>query len=191
MKNEKLQWHPAFSAALRITLGDEMQYLGDFIPMQFLYLPKLDKEENYWLQSLRNNLKAGEEIRTLMSNYEKNRTSKDYSAVMNLITRANWEQMEVEKKMRDALNELFAEELREADLRGRTEGLKLGKSEGLKLGKSEGLKLGKSEGLHQAAVETYQEMGLNYQDTCSRIKEKYQLTEDEARKIMEKHWKFT
>ena len=27
MKNEKLQWHPAFSAALRITLGDEMQYL--------------------------------------------------------------------------------------------------------------------------------------------------------------------
>ena len=78
--------------------------------------------------------------------------------------------------MCDALNELFAEELREADLRGRTEGLKLGKSEGLKLGKS--------EGLHQAAVETYQ-------DTCSRIKEKYQLTEDEARKIMEKHWKFT
>lgn len=110
-----------------------------------------------------------------MSNYEKNRTSKDYSAVMNLITRANWEQMEVEKKMCDALNELFAEELREADLRGRTEGLKLGKS----------------EGLHQATVETYQEMGLNYQDTCSRIKEKYQLTEDEARKIMEKHWKFT
>lgn len=173
MKNENLQWHPAFSAALRITLGDEMQYLdmleeyplskkppqidvlvikklkdiaikkkigrifrghniieykspkdhlsvndfykvygytcfyqsntdkireiapedltitfasshypkemfqhlqttrnikieyqhegiyhlnGDFIPMQFLYLPKLDNEENYWLQSLRNNL---------------------------------------------------------------------------------------------------------------------------------------
>lgn len=80
-----------------------------------------------------------------------------------------------EKKMCDALNELFAEELREADLRGRTEGLKLGKS----------------EGLHQATVETYQEMGLNYQDTCSRIKGKYQLTEDEARKIMEKHWKFT
>ena len=40
MKNEKLQWHQAFSAALRIILGDEMQYLGDFIPMQFLYLPK-------------------------------------------------------------------------------------------------------------------------------------------------------
>lgn len=201
MNKEKLQWHPAFTAALRITLGEEMQYLdmreeyplskkppqidvlvikklreiapedltitfvsnyypkemfrhlketrnievklqsegiyylkGDFIPMQFLYLPKLDKEENYWLQSLRNNLKAGEEIRTLMSNYEKNRKSKDYSAVMNLITRANWEQMEAEKKMCDALNELFAEELKEADLRGRAEGQMLGKLEGLKEG---------------------------------------------------------
>lgn len=308
MKNERLQWHPAFSAALRITLGDEMQYLdmreeyllskkppqidvlvikkqksiaikkkigkifrghniieykspkdhlsvndfykvygytcfyqsntdnireiapedltitfasshypkelfqhlketrnieieyqhegiyylkGDFIPMQFLCLPKLDKDENYWLQSLRNNLKAGEEIRTLMSNYEKHRTSKDYSAVMNLITRANWEQMEVEKKMCDALNELFAEELKEADLRGRTEGLRLGRSEGLQLGKSEGLRLGKAEGLHQATIETCQEVGLNYQDTYSRVKEKYQLTEDETRTIMEKHWKFT
>lgn len=85
--------------------------------------------------------------------------------------------------MCDALNELFAEELKEADLGGRTEGLRLGRSEGLQLGKS--------EGLHQAAVETYQEMGLNYQDTYSRVKEKYQLTEDETRTIMEKHWKFT
>ena len=41
--------------------------------------------------------------------------------------------------MCDALNELFAEELKEADLRGRTEGLRLGRSEGLQLGKSEGL----------------------------------------------------
>ena len=41
---------------------------------------------------------------------------------MDLITRANWEQMEVEKKMCDALKELFAEELKEADNNGRTEG---------------------------------------------------------------------
>ena len=64
-----------------------------------------------------------------MREYEKHRKLKDYGAVMNLITRANWEQMEVEKKMCDALNELFAEELREADSRGRTEGMKQGKRE--------------------------------------------------------------
>ena len=27
MKNTTLQWHPAFSAALRITLQDELEYL--------------------------------------------------------------------------------------------------------------------------------------------------------------------
>ena len=102
--------------------GDGVYYLtGDPIPIQFLYIPRLSEEENYWIQTLRNDLKAGKEIRTLMANYEKNRKSKDCAAVMNLVTRANWKQMEVEKKMCEALNELFAEELKEADLRGRKE----------------------------------------------------------------------
>ena len=37
---------------------------------------------------------------------------------MNLIARANWKQMEEEKRMCDALNELFAEELKEANAHG-------------------------------------------------------------------------
>ena len=102
---------------------------GDPIPMQLLITPELSGGENYWIQSMRTDLRAGEEIRKLMREYEKHRKSKDYAAVMNLITRANWEQMEVEKKMCDALNELFAEELKEADSRGRTEGMKQGKRE--------------------------------------------------------------
>ena len=44
---------------------------------------------------------------------------------MNLIVRANQKQMKEEKNMCEALNELFAEELREADLRGRKEGIEL------------------------------------------------------------------
>lgn len=117
--------------------GEGVYYLiGDPIPIQFLYIPKLSEEENYWIQTLRNDLKAGKEIRTLMANYEKNRKSKDCAAVMNLVTRANWEQMEVEKKMCEALNELFAEELKEADLRGREEG----REEGKNVGKEEKLK---------------------------------------------------
>ena len=110
--------------------GGGIYYLkGDPIPMQLLIAPRMSDEENYWIQSMRTDLRAGEEIRKLMREYEKHRKSKDYTAVMNLITRANWEQMEVEKKMCDALNELFAEELKEADSRGRTEGLKQGKRE--------------------------------------------------------------
>ena len=95
---------------------------GDPIPMQLLITPELSGGENYWIQSMRTDLRAGEEIRKLMREYKKHRKSKDYAAVMNLITRANWEQMEVERKMCDALNELFAEELKEADNKGRTEG---------------------------------------------------------------------
>lgn len=92
---------------------------GDPIPMQLLIVKELSKAENYWLQILRTDLKAGPEIRELMMNYEKNKKSKDCVAVMNLIARANWKQMEVEKKMCDALKELFADELKEADERGR------------------------------------------------------------------------
>ena len=65
-----------------------------------------------------------------MREYEKHRKSKDYAAVMDLITRANWEQMEVEKKMCDALKELFAEELKEADSKGRIEGMQVGIQQG-------------------------------------------------------------
>ena len=103
--------------------GGGIYYLkGDPIPMQLLIVPELTDMENYWLQSMRTDLQAGKEIQKLMREYEKHRKSKDYSAVMDLITRANWEQMEVEKKMCDALKELFAEELKEADNKGRTEG---------------------------------------------------------------------
>lgn len=100
--------------------GSGIYYLkGDPIPMQLLIVKELSKAENYWLQILRTDLKAGPEIRELMTNYEKNKKSKDCVAVMNLIARANWKQMEVEKKMCDALEELFADELKEADERGR------------------------------------------------------------------------
>ena len=86
--------------------------------MQLLITPKLEEKENYWLQKLRTDLKAGKEIRDVMKHYEKHRKTKDYEAVMDLITRANWEQMKEEKKMCEALKELFAEELKEADKKG-------------------------------------------------------------------------
>lgn len=138
---------------------------GDAIPMQYLNLKELDADENYWLQALRTNLKAGEEIRTLVSNYEKNRHSKDYSAVMNLIARANWKQMEEEKRMCDALNELFAEELKEADAHGRL------------------------AGKQQGGIEMCRKLGLSYDETLSQIKEEYQLTEEQAKEIKDKNWK--
>lgn len=159
--------------------SDGIYYLqGDAIPMQFLYIPELDKEENYWLQTLRNNLTAGEEIRTLMANYEKNRKSKDYSAVMNLVTRANWTQMEVEKKMCDALNELFAEELKEADARGRREGHRTGVIEGHRNGIVEG----RADGIRL----TKKVFQLSAQgESMESIAEKCNIPLEEVRDILE------
>ena len=71
-------------------------------------------------------LKAGREIQNIVAKYEQNRHSKDYAAVMDLITRANWKEMEVERKMCDALRELFAEELKEENERGMEQGMERG-----------------------------------------------------------------
>ena len=86
--------------------------------MQLLVTPRLSDEENYWLQNLRTDLKAGTEIRNLVARYEQHRNMKDYEAVMDLITRANWKEMEVERNMCDALKELFSDELEEATNHG-------------------------------------------------------------------------
>ena len=104
--------------------------LGDSFPIQLVIVKELSKEENYWLQNLRCNLKTGEEIQEVVRRYEQVKHKAYYSDVMNLIVRANQKQMEEEKNMCEALNELFAEELKEADLRGRKEGIKEGRSVG-------------------------------------------------------------
>lgn len=104
---------------------------GDAIPIQLLLTRELTQEENFWLKNLRMDLKAGREIQTIVARYEQNRHSKDYAAVMDLITRANWIEMEVERKMCDALKELFAEELKEENKRG----IERGRAEGIHLAK--------------------------------------------------------
>ena len=109
-------------------IGGGIYYLkGDPFPIQLLITPELSGEENYWIQNLRTDLKAGSEIRSLVARYENHKHSKDYEAVMDLITRANWEEMEVERKMCDALKELLSEELHAENTRGKSEGISLAK----------------------------------------------------------------
>ena len=167
-KDNKIQWHPAFGAALQIAciyksetekvdfipakeititfvcyhypfvmlkkLKEErgitvkqsekgIYYLnGDAVPIQLVIVPKLSKKNNYWLNNLRNNLKAGGEIREFIEQYEKNKTSELFQALADTIMRANWKELEEERKMCDALKELFADDLRESELKGKIEG---------------------------------------------------------------------
>lgn len=112
---------------------------GDLFQIQIVVNTELSKEGNYWLQSLRNDLRSGKEIRDLVERYEKKKDSNLYQAVMDLIVRANWEKMKEEKMMCDALKELFAEELEESNRKGISQGL----NQGIVQGEARGIKLTK------------------------------------------------
>lgn len=74
----------------------------------------MDKEENRWLCSLRNDITDKTEIENLVRKYEEKKNSKLYQAAMEVITRANWKAMkEVKSSMCEALKELMAEEFQE------------------------------------------------------------------------------
>lgn len=102
-----------------------MNWLGIQIPMQLIITHELTKEKNFWMQSLRNNLKSGGEIRNLIEEYEEKKSKPFYQAVMQVIVEANRKEMEVEKKMCEALKELFADEFREAEKTGERTGIRI------------------------------------------------------------------
>ena len=130
---------------------------GGLFPAQLVITSQLSPEEYYWLQNFRRDLKAGGEIRRLLENYEPHKNSKLYQSVVDAILRANWEETEVERKMCEAIKELFAEDFKASHDQGLNEGLRLGRDEGLQLGRSEGLQQGRSEGLRQGRSEGLQQ----------------------------------
>ena len=103
--------------------------IGDLIPIQLIIIPKLSKENNYWLNNLRNDLKSGGEIRNFIEQYGKKKESKLYQALADTIMRANWKELKEERRMCQALRELFADDLRESELKGRNAGKREGKIE--------------------------------------------------------------
>ena len=75
------------------------------------------------MQSLRNNLHSGGEIRDLIDAYDKKKTQPLYQADMDVILQANWKEAEVEKEMCETLRKLFAEELEEEKRNGVKQGI--------------------------------------------------------------------
>ena len=108
--------------------------IGDAIPIQLVIVQKLSKEHNYWLNNLRNDLKAGSEIKNFIESYSKNKNSKLYQALADAVMRANWEKLKEESNMCEALKELFADDLRES----REQGIIEGRIEGRNAGRIEG-----------------------------------------------------
>ena len=146
---------------LAIKRGDGIyELIGDSIPMQVIVIKELSKEQNYWLQALRNNLQSGGEIRELLERYEPRKNDLNYQAAMNILTRANWAKMEEERKMCEALKELFAEDIENAR--------KQGEKSGLQIGLQNGLQTGFQNGLHTAAL-NLSHMGMAIEDIAKAV----------------------
>ena len=159
---------------------------GDAIPVQLVIVPQLSQEHNYWLNKLRNDLKAGSEIKNFIERYSTNKNSKLYQALADTVMRANWEKLKEEQNVCEALKELFADDLKELfadDLReSREQGIIEGKTAGRIEGRIEGRNAGKIE----LIIKKYQK-GYTAEDTAdmleepvSRIRQIYDVIEKNA-----------
>ncbi|MCM1561878.1 MAG: hypothetical protein NC123_20465, partial [Butyrivibrio sp.] len=105
------------------------------------------------------------------------------------------EEMNVKEEDEITMCELFDQYTR----RGRQEGLSQGRQEGLSQGRQEGLSQGRQEGLSQgrqegrkeglqALISTCKDLGASFEVTASKVREKFSLGEEEARKNMQLYW---
>ena len=95
---------------------------GLMFPLQLIQNSALPKKENIWLSRLRPGLDVEEDIAVLAQAYQGKDENPLYSAVMELIVRANRKQYEEAKHMCEALRELFADEIEEGRQKGKLEG---------------------------------------------------------------------
>lgn len=103
---------------------------GWFCPVQIIIGHELPSEENMWISRLRKDLDVEKDMEPLARVYKEKRNHPLYSAAMDLIFRANPEQSEEGKYMCEAIRELFAEELREGEIRGEQRGELRGEQRG-------------------------------------------------------------
>ena len=116
------------------------QVRGDYIPIQIIESKKLSEEENFWLNSLTDNL----EIRKASDIISEKRAKRgELGAYLEVILRANSKVFLEVYKMADAMT--FEEVFTEAGIipewieRGRKEGIKLGMERGIEKGIERGM----------------------------------------------------
>lgn len=113
--------------------------IGDKIPIQVIVISRLNPKKNLWLYSLTNKLENKEAIKMLLEDYKGKQSDNLYTAVMQVVMKANGEQMKGEGSMVcEALMELMKDELEASKEEGKVLGQKLGEELGKELGKEIG-----------------------------------------------------
>lgn len=86
--------------------------IGDKIPIQVIVISRLNPKKNLWLYSLTNKLENKEAIKMLLEDYKGKQSDNLYTAVMQVVMKANGERMKGEGSMVcEALMELMKDEL--------------------------------------------------------------------------------
>ena len=110
-------------------------------------------------------MKSGGEIRNFIEQYGKKKESKLYQALADTIMRANWKELKEERRMCQALRELFADDLRESELKGRNAGRIEGRNAGRIEGKIEGRTEGAASKIIELVIKKHQK-GYTAEDTA-------------------------
>ncbi len=92
-------------------------------------------------------------------------------------------EMDVKEEDEIKVCELFEQYERRGRKKGRQEGMEAGRKEGMKTGISEGIKKGL-----QALISTCRELGISFDVTAAKVKEKYFLEDDEVQEEMRLYW---
>lgn len=121
---------------------DGIYYVNDLLfPLQIVVQRELDPRENVWLSRLRQDLQMERDVEVLARAYRGKDSDPLYSAVMDLIVRANWKMYKEGETVCDALNELFADKMeakrREGERRGEIRGEIRGEQKGERKGKAQ------------------------------------------------------
>lgn len=109
--------------------------IGDKIPIQVIVISRLNPKKNLWLYSLTNKLENKEAIRMLLEDYKGKQSDNLYTAVMQVVMKANGERMKGDDSMVcEALMELMKDELEASKEEGKVLGQKVGEELGKEIG---------------------------------------------------------
>lgn len=105
--------------------------IGDKIPIQVIVISQLNPKKNLWLYSLTNKLENEEAIKMLLEDYKGKQSDNLYTAVMQVVMKANGERMKGDDGMVcEALMELMKDELEASKEEGKVLGEELGREIG-------------------------------------------------------------
>ncbi|MCD8015572.1 MAG: hypothetical protein LUG99_20915 [Lachnospiraceae bacterium] len=128
------------------------------IPLQLVVTSQLPWQEYLWLCALTNHLTDHTLLKPIGSICKEHQNEPDYKNYMDTIIRANRQAKGGDTAMMcEALDELFADEIKreweKGKAEGKAEGIAEGKAEGIAEGKAEGIAEGKKKGLIEGKTE--------------------------------------